>query len=40
MNKLAITSVIAYYMDQNCSLWDVQLVFDKVDSLFFSYFKC
>ena len=39
-NKLAITSVIAYYMDQNRALREVQLTFDKVNSLLFSYFEC
>jgi len=38
-NKLAITSVIAYYMDRNWTLGDVQLVFNAVDSPFFSYFE-
>jgi hypothetical protein len=39
MNKLAITSVIAYYMDQNWALHDVQLAFDVVDRLFCSRFE-
>jgi len=39
-NKLAITSVIAYYMDRNWALREVQLAFDEVDSPFFSYFEC
>jgi len=38
-NKLAIMSVIAYYMDKNCTLREVQLAFDEVDSPFFSYFE-
>jgi len=38
-NKLAITSVIAYYMDRNWALHVVQLTFDEVDHLFFSAFK-
>jgi hypothetical protein len=38
-NKLAITSVIAYYMDQNWVLREVQLAFDEVNLLFFSRFK-
>jgi len=38
-NKLAITSVIAYYMDRNWALQEVQLAFDEVDSPIFSYFK-
>jgi len=33
-NKLAITSVIADYMDQNWALREVQLAFDEVDRLF------
>jgi len=36
--KLAITSVIAYYMDQNWALLEVQLAFDEVDRLFCSRF--
>jgi hypothetical protein len=36
MNKLAITSDIAYYMDRNWALRDVQLAFDEVDRLFCS----
>jgi len=39
MNKLAIMSVIAHYMDRNWALQEVQLAFDKVDSPFFSYFE-
>jgi len=39
MNILAITSVIAYYMNQNWDLQEVQLAFDEVDSPFFSYFE-
>jgi len=38
-NKLAITSVIAYYMDRNWALQEVQLAFDEVDSPIFSYFE-
>jgi len=38
-NKLAITSVIAYYMDRNWALCEVQLAFDEVDRLFGSHFK-
>jgi len=38
-NKLAITSVIAYYMDQNWALREVQLVLDEVNLLFFSRFE-
>jgi len=38
-NKLAITSVIAYYMDPNWALLEVQLAFDEDDRLFCSCFK-
>jgi hypothetical protein len=38
-NKLAITSVIGYYMDQNWALREVQLAFDEVDRLFNSRFE-
>ena len=38
-NKLAITSVIAYYMDRNWALGEVQLAIDEVDRQFFSCFK-
>jgi hypothetical protein len=38
-NKLAITSVIAYYMDRNWALRVVQLAFDEVDRPIFSYFE-
>jgi len=38
-NKLVITLVIAYYMDQNWALGEVQLTFDEVDCLFFSFFQ-
>jgi hypothetical protein len=38
-NKLAITSVIAYYMDRHWALREVQLAFDEVDCLFFSRFE-
>jgi len=37
--KLAITSVIAYYMGQNCALREVQLAFDEVDCLVFPISK-
>jgi len=40
MNKLVITSVLAHYMDQNWALREVELTFDMVDSMFFSYFEC
>jgi len=36
-NKLAITSVVAYYMDRNWAMWEVQLTFDEVNSLYFFY---
>jgi hypothetical protein len=36
---LAIKSVIAYYMDWNCGLREVQLTFDEVDRLFYSCFE-
>jgi len=39
-DKLAITSVIAYYMEQNVALREVQVAFDEVDHLFFSLFEC
>jgi len=38
-NKLAITSVIAYYMDRKWALRKVQLAFDEVDRLFCSRFE-
>jgi hypothetical protein len=38
-NKLAITSVIDDYMDQNWALREVQLAFDEVDRLFGSCFE-
>jgi len=38
-NKLAITSVIAYYMDRNWALREVQWAFDEVDSPFFPISK-
>jgi len=37
--KLARMSAIAYYMDRNWALHDVQLAFDEVDRLFCSHFK-
>jgi hypothetical protein len=39
INKLAITSVITYYMDRKCDLREVQLAFDEINSLFFSNFE-
>jgi len=38
-NKLAITSAIAYYIDRNWALREVQLTFDDVDRLFYSCFE-
>jgi len=38
-NKLAITSVIAYYMSWNWALHEVQCAFDEVDRLFISRFE-
>jgi len=38
-NKLGITSVIAYYMDRNWALREVQLAFNEVDHQFFFAFK-
>jgi len=38
-NKLAITSVIAYYMYRNWALGEVQLAFDEVNLLFHSHFE-
>jgi hypothetical protein len=38
-NNLAISLVIAYDMDRNWALQDVQLAVDKVDRLLFSYFR-
>jgi hypothetical protein len=38
-NKPAITSVIAYYMDRNWALSDVQIAFDEVNRLFISRFE-
>ena len=38
-NELAITSVIAYYMDRNWALREVQLAFDEVHRLFCSCFE-
>jgi len=32
-------SVIAYYMDRNWAMQEVQLGFDEVNSLFFFYFN-
>ena len=36
---LAITSVIAYYMNRNWGLREVQLAIDEVDRLLFSRFE-
>ena len=38
-NKLAITSVNAYYMDRNWALREVQLAFNEVEHLLYSHFK-
>jgi hypothetical protein len=38
-NNLAITSVIAYYIDGNWALREVQLDFDEVNRLFCSCFE-
>jgi hypothetical protein len=38
-NKLAITSVVAYYLDRNWALHEVQLAFDEVNLLFFFPFE-
>jgi hypothetical protein len=38
-NKLAITSAIAYYMDRNWALGEIQLTFDEIDHLFCSRFN-
>jgi len=38
-HKLDTTLVIAYYMDRNSALQEVQLAFDEVDRQFFSFFK-
>jgi hypothetical protein len=38
-NKLAIMSVIAYYMDRNWALHEVQLAFNEDDCLFYSHFE-
>jgi hypothetical protein len=38
-NTLAIRLVIAYYMDHNWPLREVQLTFDEVDRNFFSAFE-
>jgi len=38
-NKLAITLVIAYYMDRNWALREVQLAFNEVDCLLGSRFE-
>jgi hypothetical protein len=38
-NKLAITSVIAFYMNRNWELREVHLDFDEVDYLFCSGVK-
>jgi len=40
MNKLAIGSVIAYYMDRNWALREIQIAIVNDDSLFCSIFEC
>jgi len=37
--KLAITLIIAYYMNRNWTLQEVEQAFDEVDSPFFVYFE-
>ena len=39
-NKLAITSVMACYIDRDWALHEVQLAFHEVDNLFLSYIQC
>jgi hypothetical protein len=39
MNKLTITSVIAYYMDRKQALREVQLDFDEDNHLVFTRFE-
>jgi hypothetical protein len=39
INKLAITSVIAYYIDRNWALREVQLVFYDINRQLFSHFE-
>jgi len=39
MNKVAIVLVIAYYINRNWVLRELQLAFNEVDSPFFSYFE-
>jgi len=39
MSEVARSSVIAYYMDRNWALQDVQLTFDEVDGGLFSSFE-
>jgi hypothetical protein len=39
MKTLAIPSVIAYYIDSNWALREVQLALNEVDSPLFSYFE-
>jgi len=38
-NKVAILSVISYYLDRNWALREIQLAFNEVDRLFFTRFK-
>jgi len=39
-NKLAITLVIAYYIDRHWALRELQFAFDELDRLFFSHLQC
>jgi hypothetical protein len=39
-NQFAIMLVIAYYMNRIKAFQEVQLAFDEVDGLFFSYLDC
>jgi len=39
-NKIAILSVIAYYMDRSWALREAQLALNEVDRLYFSPFEC
>jgi hypothetical protein len=38
-NILCITFIIAYHMDQDCTLQEVQLAFDQVEYHFISLYK-
>jgi len=39
INEQTSHNVIAYYMDRNLALREVQLTFNEVDRLFFSRFE-